>query len=359
LKILFELNHPGHIHFFKNTIKELKKKKTFEIFLAIREKDINYSIIDDFKNLKILFLGKYESFIGKLLSLLICSLKIFKFSLIHKPDLYIGWNAVYSGIVSKLMRKPFLLFEDNEYTWNQLITRIPFATKIYTSSTFPQYFGKRHIFYESYEEMAYCHPKWIDVDPIINNKYLNRIKKNNRKLITLRLISWNATHDSGQKGLNLLNTKQIANFINKIGDFGAVFLSIEGSKPLLLDKVLGIRQEVDPSKFHDFLYYSDLYIGEGGTTAAEAAIMSVPAIYTSTLLRSYLIELSTKYKLIEVSINKEKIMEIAQTLLFDQERINNFKKEWKKMMDDKIDVNYFILQEIENFSNSKSKSQNK
>jgi hypothetical protein len=346
MRILFELNHPAHIHFFKNVI-HLLKTHNHSIAVVIKDKDINYKLIQELEIDSLFLLGKYDSFGEKLYSLFAGTMKLFKISLIFRPDLYIGWNPVYCGLISKLFRKPFLLFEDNEYNWEQMIFRVPFATKIFTTSIFPHKFGRRHHTYNSYEELSYCHPKWMKKDLQYLKKTFDIIKKKNNHLITLRLVSWGATHDFHHYGLNLNTIKKQNDFLQYLQKFGTVLLSIEGKGPILINDNRKIK--IDSRYFLDFLAESDIYIGEGGTTAAEAAIFGIPTIYTSTLIRSYLLELSIKYRLIYFSVSipdiKKKIEEIFERTTIKQ----IYSKRRDKMLQEKIDLNQFMLEEIEKF----------
>lgn len=340
MRILIELSHPAHIHFFKNTIIELKKRKN-SIRLVVRNKDINKSLIKELKIKNVSFLGETDSLVKKLGSLVFSTMKVLKISLKFRPDIFIGWNAIYSGFVAKILRKPFILFEDNEYTWSQLVLRVPLATKVITTKIFPQNFGKKHIRYDSYEELAYLHPNWFK----INDKILENYGINDRKLIILRLISWSSTHDYSHHGLKLNSKQKINLFIKKLIKYGNVLLSQEGFNPFIITKDNLIR--IASNEFHDFLGMADLYIGEGGTTAAEAAILGVPAIYTSTLMRSYLKDISKRYGLIFFSIKVEEIFQKLEEILDNKKREHIFQEKRIKLLKEKEDITKIIISIIE------------
>ena len=347
MKILIEINHPAHYHFFKYSIKELVKKH-HEIKIIIRDKDIIRELISDdsdFKN--IYFLQKADNSLKKILSLISASKKLFKIALEFKPDLFIGWNAIYSGIVSFILRKPFILFEDNEYTWNQLLLRIPFASIILTNSSFPQKFGRKHFYYNSYEELTYLHPKYFKINNEIFRKY--GINKKN-KLIVVRMIAWNATHDYNQHGL-FSQKKDFLRFIIKLRCFGNILLSIENNPPKLITNngIINISSKY----FHDFLALADVCITEGGTTAVEASLLGIPVIYTSTLIRSYLKELSEKYGLVFISTQQTEVLEKTEQMLFNNNIKNEAENGRKKILQEKLDLTHLIILLIENYNKLK------
>ena len=342
MKILIEINHPAHLHFFRNAIKVFKRKD-FEVLFAVRDKDLCKELAQEMQLKNVIFLRKVENLLEKILSFFFSTLYLFQKSLLFKPDIFLGWNSIYSGIISKILRKPFILFEDNEYSWSQLITRVPFATVVLTNSSFPQKFNKQHIYYNSYEELAYLHPNRFNPKKEIKKKYNIRVDK---KLIVLRLIAWNATHDLRHHGL-FDDREELVLFIQKLNNLGDLILSIEGYTPILVQN--NRIMEVEPGDFLDLLYYADLYVGEGGTVAAEAAMLSTPAIYTSTLLRSYIKELSNHYKLIYTSTSKKEVLEKIEDFLYNERVKKRIKINWEKMINDKSDLTKYIVFIVENF----------
>lgn len=342
MKILIEINHPAHFHFLKHAIR-IFQKKNYNLLIIVREKDIVRTLIKDFNIQNIYYFKKIDTFFKKVISILTITKDLFKIALKFKPDLFLGWNSIYSGVVSKILRKPFILFEDNEYNWSQLVFRIPFATLILTNSTFPQNFGKRHIYYNSYEELAYLHPNRFKINKELKKKY--HIPES-KKLLVLRLIAWNSTHDHGHHGL-FRSKKDIILFIKKLKDYGIVLLSVEGNNPVLL---LNDRfSRIDPNDFLDLLGLADIYIGEGGTIAAEAACLGTPAIYTSTLIRSYIEELSNKYNLIYISTSKNEVLKKTEEYLFNEEIKNSVKINWRKMINEKIDLTQLIIYIVDKY----------
>ncbi len=343
MRILIELSHPAHFHFFKNAILELKKEN--EVLVIVKDKDIIKELVVEshFKN--IFYLDKTERTIEKLFSLFYSTKKVLKLALKFKPDIFIGWNSIYSAFVSRILKKPFILFEDNEKPWNQLILRIPFATKIFTNHTYSHNFGRKHYRYDSYEPIAYLHPKYFKINNNITKKY-NLNDKNN--LIILRLISWSATHDFFHKSIFQRNN-DLKDFINQLRKYGDILFSREGFKPCLITSKGKIN--ISSSDFHHFLNIADLFIGEGGTSAEEAVLLGTPVIYISTLLTSYLIELHKKYRMVYFSTNIENLLEKVKKIFSIPNRREIYNARKHRILNEKIDLTEFIIKTITNIKN--------
>ena len=93
MRILIELGHPAHFHFFKYTIKELERN-SHEIALVFREKDIINDLINKYNIKNIFCLKKADSIFRKLMSLFFSTKDLFKIALKFRPDLFLGWNAI-------------------------------------------------------------------------------------------------------------------------------------------------------------------------------------------------------------------------------------------------------------------------
>ena len=90
-------------------------------------------------------------------------------------------------------------------------------------------------------------------------------------------MSWDASHDIGQKGFTL---HILTNLIEKIKNHARVFISAENKIP---DSLKQYHLSINPTEIHDILSYASLFIGEGATMASECAVMGTPSIYINSL----------------------------------------------------------------------------
>lgn len=199
---------------------------------------------------------------------------------------------------------------------------------------------KKQVRYNGYHELAYLHPNYFTPDPEIL-KELGL--KEDSVFSVLRFVSWGASHDVGHHGI-----QNKIEFVKELEKYGRVLITSEGR----LDEVLEqYRIKVSPEKLHHLLYYASLYVGDGGTTAVESAILGTPSIYVSTLVGTMgnFIELEEKYGLLLNYSDSNKAIEKAIELI----QSPNIKECWKEkremLLRDKVDVTSFIVRFVEDY----------
>ena len=139
MKILIDINHPAHVHYFRNFI-QLMEAKGHEFCVINRDsKMINqlldyYDIEHSIRNKRPEKIGTFASMMNLLRMTLWCIRKSFMF----RPDMYMGFGSSACAITSWLFRKPSILQDDTEH--NAMNHRIykPFASAVLT----PFYFNK-------------------------------------------------------------------------------------------------------------------------------------------------------------------------------------------------------------------------
>jgi predicted glycosyltransferase len=291
VRILVDIGHPAHVHLFKNMIWGMEKKG-HEIKVTTRDKDITIHLLNaysfDFENM-----GKNKKcLINKLFGILEFDYKLLKIAKSFNPDIFIGAGSIYATHIAAILRKPFISFDDTEHSTEQYKLYAPFATAICTPSCFKKDLGPKQIRYNGYHEVAYLHPYYFTPDPSV----LDELGlKAGERFIIIRFVAWDASHDVGQKGINM---EMLRRFVSELGKYGLVLITSESELPA---EFAPYRVKVAPEKMHDLLYYAVLYVGEGGTMATEAAVLGTPSVYISSLvgIMGNFEELETKYDLIQ------------------------------------------------------------
>ncbi|MEA3457728.1 MAG: DUF354 domain-containing protein [Candidatus Thermoplasmatota archaeon] len=344
MKIVVDVNHPAHVHYFKNFIWEMEKRG-HEVLITANEKDVTYKLLDNY-GFDYIEMGSYgNSLIKKLMNIPVMDLKMYKAVKSFKPDIFVGAGSIRAAHVSSLLRKPCINFEDTEHSMEQIRLYLPFVNTVCTPSCFKKDLGHKQVRFDGYMELAHLHPNYFTPDPAV----LDEIGLGeDDTFIILRFVSWTASHDIGQHGI-----QDRTALVRELERYGQVFITSEGR----LDGGLAKYQiKVAPEKMHDLLYYASLYVGEGATMASEAAVLGTHAVYVNTLRLGYTDEEEEKYDLV-YNFSDEKTMEKeafdkALELLENNNLRKDGKRKREKLLKDKIDVTAFMIEFIENYPES-------
>ena len=224
MRVLIDMCHPAHVHFFKNFIRAFKEKGN-EVFIVARDKDVSYKLLDRYDLSYINISRHYDSIIAKYYSGV---LNIFKFIIICKKnriDFVIDSGAsVYSNIASLILRIPNISFNNTEVFSLLKIVKL-FSSYIITPSNYLKDFGKKHIRINSYFELAFLHRNVFKSDQSIYQKL--GLKKN-EKYILLRFVNWYAAEEKNQLGVTINDIQDIVSNFSK--NF-RVFISCEFDLP--------------------------------------------------------------------------------------------------------------------------------
>ncbi|MDD4330715.1 MAG: DUF354 domain-containing protein [Methanosarcinaceae archaeon] len=339
MKVLFNIGHPAQVHLFKNLVWALEKKG-HKCKLTTIDKDVSLKLLKAYGfEYELVGVSKPTVF-SKALELLKIESKLAGICKAFNPDILVGGPGnAYVAHVGKLIRKPSLIFEDTEHARIEHFLTNPFATVICTPSCFQKEFGKKHFRYEGYHELAYLHPNYFTPDASVLDAI--GLRKADPYII-LRAVLWKADHDRGQQGI-----QNKAAFIKQLEKFGRVFLTSEGIPEPRFSKY---TLDLPPEKLHDLLYFATLYVGDGGTTASECAVLGTPSVFISTIACGYQFE-EEKYGLLYLFQDplkgEEEGLKKALELLKDPMLKQKAAFKRAKLLKEKIDVTAFMVQIIE------------
>jgi hypothetical protein len=341
MKIFIDIGHPAHVHYFKNTIKFLNDHN-HHIMITARDKDVTHQLLDNY-SIPYVSRGKgRKSLIGKLFYLINADFQLFKLSRIFKPDLFLSFASPYAGHVSFLIGKPHISLTDTEHAKLGIISFLPFSDVVLTPKVFKIDLGNKHLRFNGFMEQCYLQKNYFKP----NNKVLRNLDlEPHDKFVIIRLVSWDASHDIGQKGFT---QDSLLSIIEEVKKYAKVFISSE----CVLPKILKSYQlAIKPTEIHDLLFYAELFIGEGATMASESAILGTPSIYVNTLTAGTL-EAQAQQGLLHIYHSSEGIIEKVVEILND---VNNKEKQRHRRdqcLHNNIDVNKFISWFVSNYPES-------
>lgn len=341
MKILIDIGHPAHVHYFRNFI-GIMQGRGHEFLITAREKEVSHQLLNSFK-IPFYDRGKGSNNIfGKILYVLKADRDIYKVSKTHKPDLFLSFASPYAGHVAALMGKSHISFTDTENARLGIISFSSFADCIITPDSFRGRLGKKHVSFRGFMELCYLHPKYFTSEKSVVSELGLAAKE---PYVLLRFVSWNANHDIGQSGIPYNEKLEL---VRRISKKMRVFISSEGHLP---DELLKYRINISPEKIHSILAYASLYLGEGATMASESAILGTPAIYINSLTAGT-IEAQQRYGLLFSYRNINGVFDKLEELLNNPLLKNTFERKRDRMLEDQIDVNSFMVWFIENYPDS-------
>lgn len=316
MKILIDIGHPAHVHYFKNLIFELQKEG-HEFLITARDKEVSHQLLDAYK-IKYCSRGKgSDRLVGKLLYMLKADAFILKKAIRFKPDLLLSFASPYAAQVAWLINKPHIAVDDTEHAKTARKFYLPFSKKVITPAFFDLDLGDKHIKVKSFTELFYLHPKWFSSKSVDELLGINKTDK----IVLFRFISWTANHDVGQSGISKELKRQLVNEAIEKGF--KVFISSENN--LLDDDLKKYKLTIPPEEMHSVLKRINVFVGESATMAAESALLGTPAIYINTLRVTNLMNLE-EFGIVKCFKSNNGVFNYFQELLNSDKKYEKIKE---------------------------------
>jgi uncharacterized protein len=335
MRIFIDIGHPAHVHYFKNMIRILEGRG-HQFFICARDKEITHQLLDVFK-IPYISRGKGGlNLLTKLIYLFYGDFLLYKYARHFQPDLFVSFASTYAAHVSKLLGKTHIALDDTEHAKFELLLYPPFTDVILTPKSFTKELGPKQLKFNSFTELLYLHPNYFIPDAQVL-KALGLDEGEDFALV--RFVSWTASHDIVASGLtNVEKVELVAELSKRM----KVFISSEDELPL---ELMQYEFSIHPQYLHDALYFARLYIGEGGTTASEAALLGTPAIYINSLSMGY-IEEEIQWGLLH------QCTELNQTLgaiedVCDKHDKKHYQEKCVRLIQQKIDPTGYLISIID------------
>jgi hypothetical protein len=322
---------------------KIMQAKGHEFAFVARDKEVLHTLLLNY-NIDYTNRGRGgKSLLGKLFYMFYADYVIYRVAKKFKPDIFLSFASTYAAHVSRLCGKPHIVLDDTEHAKFELMMYPPFSDVILNPSVFWKKFSRKQIFFESYMELFYLNPKYFTPDISIINSYGLAIGE---KYFIIRFVSWNASHDIGQKGLSSESKIKLVKSLEK---HGRVLISSEGSLP---DALKSYQIIIRPEHLHHFLAFAALYVGEGSTTASECSVLGTPNIYVNTLIVSNCKEQQEKYGLSSHLVNESEVIAKSLEIINNQQTHLQYQTKRQVMLKDKIDGTSFLVWFVENYPQS-------
>lgn len=341
MRILIDIGHPAHVHFFKEPMR-LLKEHGHQLLVTSRVKEIAVELLDelDIEHVILSTIGKGGA-VALLQELFVRNTRLYREVKRFKPDIMAEIGGIFVAHVGKLTGIPSLAFYDTENAKLQNALTYPFASCVIVPTCYQSWLPeKRHIRYSGYHELSYLAPNHFT--PVKSIALANGLAEQGDTFL-LRTVSWQANHDIGE---NAWSSKLLERLVLLLSKYGKVLISSEVNLPENLSRY---RYGGNPAQMHHVMAFCRGYIGESATMASECAVLGVPAVYAAETGRGYTDEQEKKYGLVKNvrELNWTNIEEATTWMLsMNEESILTAKKNLHK---DSIDVSKFVVECIETF----------
>jgi len=341
LRVLVDIGHPAHVHMLKHIIWRIEEFGG-KVCITTRQKDVATDLLDAY-GFEYRIVGQYSNLVDKAISMVKTTYRLLKVAQEFNPHAFLSCGSVHGALVSRLLNRICITLVDTEGSIIQGSVTETFSGRLYSPEAFRRNMGKKHIRYNGYHEMAYLLPKYFKPDVNVLSKY--DLTEDDIFFI-VRVVSWNATHDWGQKGI-----ADLSGLVQHLQKYGTVVLSMEtGVSSNLREHTLRIA----PEDMHSMLAYARAYVGEGATMASESASLGTPSIYLNTQSLGYINEemkAGLVYHIIPSENMDNQIYKAIDEIMATP--LAQFKERGQKYVASKIDVVEFICSELLDLVNNK------
>lgn len=346
MRILIEIGHPAHVHFFRHAI-NIWKSEGHKLLVVSRDKEITNYLLNAYRIDSISISKAGHGAVSLFKEMFFRDFRLWQLARRFKPDIMTSIGGTWISQVSKLIKKPAIVFYDTENASLSNAITYPLVAALCTPKCYQSEttLGVRHLRYPGYHELAYLHPHRFQPHLKVLSDF--RLGPSDRYFI-VRFVSWGAGHDLHQKGMSFQEKKRL---IDILSDHGKVFITSENVLPPALEKY---SSPIPPEHIHHVMAYATMVVGESATMASEAAALAVPAIFVSDTSRGYVSEQEHHYGLVYHFTNKQtdEALKKIDDLLSRSDLCEEWQKKRKKMLDDCIDVTGFVVDFINNYPES-------
>lgn len=290
MKVLFDVVHPAHVHFFKHVMTALARRG-HQIRIVGRDKDVTNALLDRLGfEYETVGRSAKKGVLAQGRELLRRDLALARVAQRFAPDLIVTRNPAGAQVGRTLGIRSVFDTDDGRAAGLHFWAAAPFAHVITTPDCTNEDYGERHVRYAGYKQTAYLHPNHFQPDARVRDELGLHAGE---RFFLLRFVDMVASHDYGERGLSLETKRSIA---ARLMQRGRVFLSHEGEVP---EDMARLRFPLGPERLHDALAFADLLVGDSQTMAAEAAVLGTPSLRVSswTGRLAYLSELEDRYRL--------------------------------------------------------------
>jgi predicted glycosyltransferase len=335
VRLLIDVLHPAHVHFFRPVAEECVRRGG-EVLFTARDKDVTLQLLQAFGLPHEVLTEIGGGKLGLVREMAVRTAKLIQRVRSFRPDLLLGIMGPVIAPVSKVTGVPAWVWYDTETAGATNSFVYPLAQRLFLPRGYRGVSPSSAERYPGYHELAYLHPRHFVPDP--------RVRAEaglgpDERFAVVRLVSWEASHDVGDTGFS-----DPSGFVRDLAAKIRVVITGERGVP---EDLAPYALTLPPHRIHALLAEADLYVGEGATMAAEAAILGTPAVFVHTASLGYMNELEQRYRLLWNTPDQQQAWTVVEALLDEPDTTAAvWAKRRQAMIEDTIDVGDWLVETI-------------
>ncbi|MDP7112600.1 MAG: DUF354 domain-containing protein [Myxococcota bacterium] len=343
MRLLFDVLHPAHVHFFRPLAEEVRAGGG-EVLFAARRKEVAVELLQaydlPFRELSAIGGGP----LGLAGELATRSARLASLCREFRPDALLGIMGPCIAPVGRLLGIPSLVCYDTETAGVTNRWVFPLATAVLTPRAWRGRPRRNQRQYDGTQELAYLHPRRFTPDP---SRLVRAGLTPGEPFALVRFVSWEASHDLGDRGF-----VDREGFVRALAARTKTVISSERGVPAsLADRVL----DLPPADLHHALAAASLVVGEGATTAAEAAVLGTPAVFVHTARLGYMDELENRFGLLYRRTRQDEALRLSLDLLADPaQTAATWARRRQRLLESSVDVTDWLTATVADVVGSRS-----
>jgi uncharacterized protein len=338
MRILIDVLHPAHVHFFRNFHREMVDRG-HQLCITARDKDRSVELLQEYGLPHELISVQRSGGGGLAVEMAQRTRRLLKVMRAFRPDVMTGIMGPSIAVAGRLRRVPAVVFYDTEFAVQTNWFVYPLAHSVCTPDCYQGRVRGRHVTYAGYHELAYLHPTRFQPDPSRLSQFgLDP----DEPFALLRFVSWRAVHDRRQRGLSLAQKHNVIDVLQSRGI--RVLISSEAPLP---PSLVGMEVKGPVGQIHHVLAHARLCVGESATMSSEAAVLGVPAVFIATTGRGYTDDQQRRYGLVRHFTDDQYELAVAEI-----EQLCSAPREFgpaarQRLLQEKIDVTGWMIDYFE------------
>ncbi len=343
-RILVDITHPAHVHFYRNAITQWKHQGR-EVFITCQQKDITLDLLHEYGIESTQIGSGGHGFFHTAHQLLYRAFKLRTFIHQHKINVLTAIAGPYITLAGKLSGIPSVVFTDTENATLSNRIAFPLANAILTPESYRDRFSPKQITYPGFHELAYLHPRYFQPNPsILHELGLSPAEP----FVIMRFVSRKAVHDQGHPGMQDEFKRQA---VHAFSPYAKILISSETPLPADLQPY---AWNLHHNKIHHALAYATLLYGESATMASEASMLGTASIFLDNQSRGYIDYLENYYESVflypETPAGQEESIAKGIELLHNKNTKSQWQEKQKRILNDCTDVTALIMETVERYA---------